>query len=98
MPIRPVDPKHRLLTEFFGICQDLKEVIEDHRNWHVNGNHEGCTDPNCKIDPLWHQIIDLNVRLAVTRKKAEDAGVEIKRLLEIENFFGLRKKGRGKAT
>ena len=84
------NPQRRhLLGEFFDLCAELREVIEDRKNWHSNNHKKDCLDQECKIDPLFHRIVWLNWGLAVKHKQCLAEEIAEGELAKIKAFFKL---------
>lgn len=80
--------RHRL-AEFFDICEDLREMIDDRKEWHHNGHKPDCKEDPCRSDPLFHRIVRLNWALAAKKVECLDEGVLDKELEQIKKFWKL---------
>lgn len=78
-----------LLSEFFNICQELRETIDDRKKWHNNGHKTDCKADPCRVDPLYHRIVKLNWLLAVKRQECLSAGIPKEEIEGIKKHFKL---------
>ena len=89
--MRPDSHKIRriLRSDLFNICEELRETIDDRKEWHTNGHQPDCKDDPCQIDPLYHRIVRLNWALAVKRQACLEAGIPQEEIEGIKKFWKL---------
>ncbi len=78
-----------LKSEFFEICAELREAIDDRKEWHQDGHKKDCKNPHCRADPLYHLIVSLNKDLASKKQECLKDGIEESDLIRMLSFFKL---------